>query len=252
MKRACRPGAYKAYAVIRDLAGNEARSDDDTKDPFDDSVETLLVIDTNSPAAINVEPADQAVFKNEGQALRYTFSFDETLSPNFVPVAAAQWGDGSEVDTDQIILAEISPGIFEITISLELEDGYDGSQPDPNPDIEQGLVNDALLTAFIEVEDTIGNAGYAELRSVLVYRNSLPWTAPPVLTGTVLAEGSILLEWRDVPDADRYQLVRVDTPDEVLAVFFGMLRRDRATRTHIQRLETAFMSFMLLGKEKTL
>ena len=211
-------GTYQIFAVLTDLAGNRSDSNDAANLPFVAEVDTSLVIDTTPPLVENLVPANQAVFKNEGSVLSFTFTFDEDLLAGFEPLAIAQWGDDTFVNPEDVTLQNLGSGSWQIDVALDTADGYDGSNPDPNPDIEQVRVNNSMLTLLLEVEDTVGNAGFAELPSVLIYRNTLPWTAPPVLSAEVLPGGEILLEWSDVPEADRYQLVRVDSPDEVLTV----------------------------------
>ena len=214
-------GDYQAFALLKDLAGNRSRSDDPDNLPFVDTLQTHLTIDTEIPKANNLNPSGQSVFKNEapGNILSYTFTFDEELLEGSVPVAGAEWGDGTPFDSNSITLQNLGAGAYQVDVELSATDGYDGSNPDPNPDIEQILVDHSMLTVLLEVEDTVGNEGLSEIPSVLIYRNMLPQVAPPVLTATTLPGGEIRLEWEDVSDADRYRLLRVDpSGDEVLAV----------------------------------
>lgn len=213
-------GDYQVFAVLSDFAGNQSRSDDPSNLPFVDILYAPLTIDTETPQVANLDPASQSVFKNgaAGTTLSYTFTFDEMLLEGSVPVAIAEWGSSTSVDSSDITLQELGAGSYQVDVALSPVDGYDGSDPDPNPEVEEELVNQSMLTVLIEVQDTVGNSGYAEIPAVLIYRNSLPQSAPPVLNASVLQGGNILLEWEDVPNADRYQLMRVDSPeDEILA-----------------------------------
>lgn len=194
-------GAYHANFVLYDLAGNKAEV----------SLNNVLTIDTEAPSLINITPDNPLVFKNvDGSTLNYQFEFDEPLDPDASILAAAEWGDSNQA-APSILLEALGSGVYQVSVTFDTLAGYDGSSPSSDPDEDQQAINDAVLYITVESTDTLGNTGVAEIPGVLVYRNQLPGPKPPVLSVSAQEAGSLSLSWNTVENADRYQLVGLDT-----------------------------------------
>ena len=228
IKEGAASGVYTAYAVARDLAGNESK----TGGSYEPITEGPSVwIDAQGPQLIILEPAIPAVLKNESvegggtsTSFAFTFEFDEALLESEQVTAFAQWGDGLPHPINDP--EDLSDGVFELTVTVEAGQGYDGAAPSDNVQTDQQNINNAVLYLYVTATDTLNNVSISEIPGIFVYRDVLPRPAPPVLHAEALPGGELKLVWHDVPEATRYQLVIVD-PSETTEV----------RRIEIQRLD---------------
>ncbi|MEM7789974.1 MAG: LamG-like jellyroll fold domain-containing protein [Verrucomicrobiota bacterium] len=216
-------GQYTAYLKMSDLAGNISETGS-ANEPYDlsdmsISINDTFELDSEGPTLTNLSPDNRTVFNNDGVTpITYQFEFNEALDPDATITPTAEWGDEVSVDTAAIALSDLGSGLFEISITLNPGEGYDGSAPDPDPAIDQLNINDATLYITIGAVDTLGNLAANQIPGFLVYRNQLPGPQPTQLTGQSIAGGGIKLIWEDVDDADAYEIWRQDLPGALATI----------------------------------